>query len=118
MLQEYHTTLCDTLSAIGYSKKVITLEALRKDYDDKAIYGLFGACCVLPLVLADKGVERESVLEKGAGENPEVLNGEFYKKALQKMLPEFDKKGAFRCWNMGTLFYVTNMICYFLAYKP
>jgi hypothetical protein len=34
------------------------------------------------------------------------------------MLPEFDKKGAFRCWNMRTLFYVTNMICYFLAYKP
>ena len=96
MLQEYHTTLCDTLKAMGYSKKVITLEALRKDYDDKAIYGLFGACCGLPIALADKGVESESLLEKGAGLTPEVLNGEFYKKAMQRMLPEFDEKGVFR----------------------
>ena len=96
MLQEYHTTLCDTLNAMGYSKKVITLEALRKDYDDKAVYGLFGACCVLPIALADKGIELDSLLEKGTGQNPEVLNGERYKKALQRMLPQFDEKGAFR----------------------
>jgi hypothetical protein len=97
MLQEYHTTLSDTLNAMGYSKKIITLDALRKDYDDKAIYGLFGACCALPVVLADKGVDMDSLMEKGAGQNPEVYNGEFYKKALQKMLPEFEEKGAFRC---------------------
>jgi hypothetical protein len=82
---------------MGYSKNVITLDALRKDYDDKAIYGLFGACCILPLVLADKGFEPESLLEKGPGQNTEVHNGEFYKKAMQKMLPEFDEKGAFIC---------------------
>ena len=97
-MQEYHTTLCDTLNAMGYSKKVITLEALRKDYDAKAICGLFGACCVLPIVLADKGIEPESLLESGAGQyRTEVHNGEFYKKALQRMLPEFDEKGAFKC---------------------
>ena len=97
MLQEYHTTLCDTLNAMGYSKNIITLDALRKDYDDKAIYGLFIACCVLPIVLADKSVKQESLLEKGAGQITEVYNGEFYKKALQRMLPEFDEKGAFKC---------------------
>jgi hypothetical protein len=97
MLQEYHTTLYDNLNAMGYTKKVITLEALRKEYDDKAIYGLFGACCVLPIVLADKGIEPESLLEPGAGQNLEVYNGEFYKKAMQRMLPEFDEKGAFSC---------------------
>jgi hypothetical protein len=59
--------------------------------------GLFGACCVLPVVLADKGIEPDSLLESGAGNTPEVHNGEFYKKALQRMLPEFDDKGAFRC---------------------
>jgi len=97
MLQEYHTTLCDTLNAMGYSKKVITLEALRKDYDDKAVFGLFGVCCFLPVTLADKGVEPETLLESGTGHIPEVLYGELYKKALQRMLPEFDKKGAFKC---------------------
>jgi hypothetical protein len=34
------------------------------------------------------------------------------------MLPQFDEKGAFRCWSMETLFYVTNMVCHFLSYKP
>ena len=97
MLQEYHTTLCDTLNAMGYSKNVITLEALRKEYDDKAIYGLFGACCELPIILADKGIEPDSLLESGVGGNPEIYNGEFYKKALQRMLPEFDEKGVFIC---------------------
>jgi hypothetical protein len=96
MLQEYHTTLCDTLKAMGYSKKIITLEALRKDYDDKAVYGLFGACCVLPIVLADKGIELDSLLEKGTAQNPEELSGEFFKKAMQRMLPQFEEKGAFR----------------------
>jgi hypothetical protein len=97
MLQEYHTTLCDTLNAMGYSKKFITLEALTKDYDEKAVCGLYGACCALPVVLADKGVELDSLLESGGGHNPEVHSGEFYKKALQRMVPEFDEKGAFRC---------------------
>jgi hypothetical protein len=60
MLQEYHTTLCDTLNAMGYSKKVITLVALRKDYDDKAICGLFGTCCLLPVVTADKVIEPQT----------------------------------------------------------
>jgi hypothetical protein len=97
MLQEYHTTLCDTLKAMGYSKKIITLEDLRKDYDDKAVFGLYGVCCVLPVLLTDKGVDMDSALEISAGQNPEVLNGEFYKKVLQRMLPQFDQKGAFRC---------------------
>jgi hypothetical protein len=96
MLQEYHTTLCDTLKAMGYSRKVITLEALRKDYDDKAVFGIYGACFVLPAILDDKGIAPESILEKGAGRKPEVLNGERYKKALQRMLPQFDEKGVFR----------------------
>ena len=96
MLQEYHTTLCDTLKAMGYSRKVITLEALRKDYDDKAVYGLYGACCVLPVALVDKGIEMDSLVKKHSGQNPKVLNGEFFKKALQRMLPQFDEKGAFR----------------------
>jgi hypothetical protein len=51
---------------------------------------------VLPALLADDGVEVDSVLEKCVGQNPEVLNGERYKKALQRMLPQFDEKGAFR----------------------
>jgi hypothetical protein len=97
MFQEYHTTLCDTLNAMGYSQKAITLEDLRKEYDGKALYGVYGACCVLPLTLSDKGIEVDSLLLSGAGQDRDVHSGDFYKKAMQKMLPEFDEKGAFIC---------------------
>jgi hypothetical protein len=97
MLQEYHNTLCDSLDAMGYSCKHFTLEDLWKEYDKKVLYGVFGACCVLPLVLADEGIDIDAVLLSGSGSGSDVYNGDFYKAALQGMLPEFEKKGAFRC---------------------
>jgi hypothetical protein len=96
MLQEYHSTLCECLNAMGYSRKQITLEDLWKEYDNKALYGLFGACCVLPIVLADKGLDIDAILESGIGEETDVYNGDTYKKALQRMLPTFEENGVFR----------------------
>jgi hypothetical protein len=77
---------------VGYSKKVITLEALRKDYDDKAVYGLFRVCCLLPVILADKVVVQESLLEKGAGQSSEVLNGEFTRRPCKECCPNLMRK--------------------------
>jgi hypothetical protein len=31
-----------------------------------------------------------------------VYNEDSYKKAMQRMLPIFEKKGAFRCWTADT----------------
>jgi hypothetical protein len=95
-LQEYHGTLCDCLNAMGYSRKVITLEELRKEYDSKTMYGLFGACCVLPLVLADKGVDLNEMMETGTALDNSVYTGSSIRKSLQAMLPTFEEKGVFR----------------------
>jgi hypothetical protein len=96
MLQEYHNTLCECLNAMGYSRKHISLEDLWKEYDNKALYGVFGACCVLPLVLADKGFDMDAILKSGIGEESDVYNGDTYKKTLQRMLPKFEEQGVFR----------------------
>jgi hypothetical protein len=96
MLQEYHNTLCECLNAMGYSRKSITLEDLWKEYDNKALYGLYGACCVLPIVLTDKGVDMDAFLESGIGQESDIYNEEPYKKALQQMLPKFEENGVFR----------------------
>ncbi|XP_023726683.1 uncharacterized protein LOC111874986 [Cryptotermes secundus] len=96
LMKEYHNTLCECLNAMGYSHKHITLEDLWKEYNNKALYGLFGACCVLPIVLADKGFDIDAILKSGIGEEIEVVNGDTYKKALQRMLPKFEEDGVFR----------------------
>jgi hypothetical protein len=97
MLQEYHNTLCDSLNAVGCSHKRITLEDLWKEFDNKSLYGLYGACCVLPIALANKGIDIDVLVESGRGRENNVYNEDSYKKAMQRMLPIFEKKGAFRC---------------------
>lgn len=96
VLQEYHSTLCDTLDALGYSHKRITLEDLWKEYNNKVLYGVFGACCVLPVVLAETGVDLDAAFESRGGQQCDAYNGDIYKTALQRMLPIFEEKGAFR----------------------
>jgi hypothetical protein len=96
MLQEYHNTLCECLNSLGYSRKHITLEDLWKEYDKKAFYGLYGACCVLPLVLADKRFDMDAILESGIGQENDVYIGDTYKNAMQRMLTKFEEKGVFR----------------------
>jgi hypothetical protein len=96
LLQEYHNTLCDSLDAMGYSGKRITLEDLWREYDAKALYGLLGACCVFSVVVADSGIDLNTMLESGVAREADVYNGVSYKKAMQQMLPKFEEQGAFR----------------------
>ncbi|XP_069678755.1 uncharacterized protein [Periplaneta americana] len=96
LMEEYHSTLCDTLSALGLSHKKITLQELWKEYNSKALFGLYGACCILPVVLADKGVDLDALIESGKPQIPDDFKGEFFKKALQRMLPIFEEKGVFK----------------------
>jgi hypothetical protein len=99
LLQEYHSTLSDCLNAMGYSRKLITLEDLWKEYDNKALYGLLGACCVLPAVLSDTGIDINAMLESGTAQKNDVYNGASYREAMQRMLPIFEEQGVFRAIN-------------------
>jgi hypothetical protein len=95
LLQEYHNTLCDSLDAMGYSGEGITLENLWREYDAKALYGLYGACCVYPIVLADNGVDVSAMLESGNALESDVYTGDTLKRVMQDMLPKFEEKGVF-----------------------
>jgi hypothetical protein len=82
---------------LGYSQKLITLEELQAEYDNKAILGLIQACSLMPLVMLDADGEwnfDNSLREDGPP--TEFAFSETYKIALKRMLPVFEKQGVFR----------------------
>jgi hypothetical protein len=97
MLQEYHGALCETLKALGYSQKLITLEELRSEYDSKTGLGMLRAFTLLPLVLNESrsGLELNELLDENVSHTA-MFRGSTLKSALQRMLPLFDKEGVFR----------------------
>jgi hypothetical protein len=96
VLQEYHTTLCDTLIALGYTQPLITLPELHEEFDRKAVYGLWSivgpAACMLSH--PDCGFNMDDVLETGVTPGPSMYSDN-YKKAVKWMLPVLDRQGAF-----------------------
>jgi hypothetical protein len=77
------------------------LKQLKKEYEDRALFGLITACTVLSAVLADPAeafdmdslMEDISQMESTSLEKP--YSGRRYKEALQYLLPHFERKGIF-----------------------
>ena len=49
-LQEYHTTFCDTLSALGYSGRILTFQELEEEFRKSAPHFLLLCMAFAPLV--------------------------------------------------------------------
>jgi hypothetical protein len=81
---------------MGYSREIITLEDLWEEYDNKALYGLYAACCLLPAVLSDIGFDVNAMMESGTTQERDMYNGASYRGAMQRMLATFEGQGVFR----------------------
>jgi hypothetical protein len=95
-LQEYHTALCDTLTALGYTQTMITLEELHEEFDRTCFYGLWvligPAACMLSK--PDCGLELDDLLEKGKTPGRSMYS-DTYRETVKIMLPVLDRQGAF-----------------------
>jgi hypothetical protein len=96
VLQEYHTALCDTLTALDYTQPLITLQELYEEFDRKAMYGLWSVVCPVPCMLSHPncGFEMDNVLERGVTPGPSMFTDN-YKKVVKWMLPVLDRQGVF-----------------------
>ncbi|XP_069701074.1 uncharacterized protein [Periplaneta americana] len=97
LVQEYHNILCDTLKALGYKKKLITLEELRRQLDSKiyfAVHAMFGPYAVIQSETSS-GFNFDESLETGKNPGPKMLSHN-YKEALKRVLPILERKGVFR----------------------
>jgi hypothetical protein len=99
LLQVYHTELRDTLTTLGCDHHLYTIEQLKKEYEDRSLFGLLTACTVLTAVLADpaEAFDMENITEEGSHLDSQSLeksySGRRYKEAFQKLLPHFERKG-------------------------
>ena len=101
LLQVYHTELRDQLKTLGCDLHIYTFEQMKKEYEDRSLFGLMTACTVLSAVLADpeEAFDLENVKEDGSQMDSKSLEkpylGRRYREALQKLLPHFEMKGIF-----------------------
>jgi RecA/RadA recombinase len=72
---------------------------MKKEYEDRSLFGLITACTVLSAVLADPAdaFDLENVKEDGSQMDSKSLekpySGRRYREAIQKLLPHFEMKG-------------------------
>jgi hypothetical protein len=95
--QEYHTTLCDTLGALGYTQTLITLQQLHEEFDRKVMYGVFSMIVPAAVMLSKPGcgLDFDDMFMRGVIPGPSIYSDN-YKKAVKWMLPVLDLQGAFR----------------------
>ena len=95
-LQEYHNTLCSTLTALGYKKKLLTLEELHQEMARLSFYGVFSL--VAPYAVMQLSQDSQFSFDEAltTGYNPGTsMYGEMYKETIKMLLPLFVRQGAF-----------------------
>ncbi|KDR22625.1 uncharacterized protein LOC110826734 [Zootermopsis nevadensis] len=100
LLNAYHVELRETLHILGCSDVEFTFQQLRKDFEDKAVFGLITSCTLLNLILADPedAVDLEHLtLEdmRAVEDNPmeNGFSGSLYRETFQNILLHFESKG-------------------------
>jgi hypothetical protein len=84
---------------LGCKHHQFTIEQLKKEFEDKSIFGLMTAFTVLSAVLAEptETYDMENIKEDGTSMDLESIerpySGSRYKESLQKLIPHFEKKG-------------------------
>jgi len=111
----YHTELQDTLRKLGCDHHIYTIEKMKKEYEDRLLFGLITACIVLTVVLFDPAdaFNLENKVEDGENLNSmsleETYSGRRYKEAFQKLLPQFERKGNVMTLTMENTLIYTEM---------
>lgn len=95
ILEEYHKTLCQTMTHIGCETIPFSLETLRQEMIDRAFYGMISAFTILPILVVDKSEVMsvdEMMSEEGRKSHP-AFNYPRYRQILHRRLPAFDNLG-------------------------
>lgn len=100
LLETYHTELRKTLKMLGCSDVEFTIEHLKKDFEDRAYFGLITACFTLSVILADpkeisdfENVTFDDLKAVEGNPMEKSFSGTLYRETFQKLLLYFESKG-------------------------
>ncbi|XP_047120584.1 uncharacterized protein LOC124803442 [Schistocerca piceifrons] len=97
LLKEYHSHLIEVMNDIGISTdKQISFEELLADFEAQALYAVYSAVAVLPIVRTQNETRFDveaSLNESDSAANRNTFASAQYMQAIIQMLPEFEKRG-------------------------
>jgi len=91
LVQEYHKSLTETLSALGYRGLQPTLTELQRQLQKRGPYAVLMCCAVLPHILADRNYVPD--IRKIMKQEEVAYLSEEYKDIMKQFLPIFEEKG-------------------------
>lgn len=91
LVEEYHKSLTQTLSALAYQGLQPSLDQLKQQLQKKGLFSVLVSCAFLPVFLVDRSnVPDVTDLMNNTGK---VYLSKEYKRAIKKLLPVFEEKG-------------------------
>ena len=91
LVQEYHKSLTETLSALGYRGLQPTLTELQMQLQKRGPYAVLMCCAVLPVILVDRKNVPDGL--KVMKKEEIVHLSKDYKDVMKQFLPMFEEKG-------------------------
>ncbi|XP_069701095.1 uncharacterized protein [Periplaneta americana] len=95
LLQEYHSTLCESLIAMDYDGKILTFKEVEDEYNRSSLYGFIMAAVFLPATLCRPGCAVPSFDSECSQMDGNIYDGSKFRDVMRAMLPEFQAQGAF-----------------------
>ncbi|XP_066995829.2 uncharacterized protein [Anabrus simplex] len=98
LVQVYHSTLLETLDILHCSKYKITLQNLKKDFENHLLYGFIVTALYLPLTMVDPSQKNlNDLLDQNSSVNnscEDVMKSSFYERIMKKLLLKCEKLGV------------------------
>ena len=91
LVDEYHKSLTETLSALGYRGMQPTLTQLQRQLQRRGTHASLTSCAILPVILVDR--HNVPDVQKLFNNEDVIQLSERYKNIMKKFLPMFEKKG-------------------------
>ncbi|KAJ9581045.1 hypothetical protein L9F63_023769 [Diploptera punctata] len=91
LIQEYHSSLCQTLSELDHETLQPTLDAIKSEFQKRGLFGALSGFSVRGVALSDRNHIPD--FEDIIGNNGNIYLSEAYKNVLRKLLPLYSKLG-------------------------
>lgn len=95
LIEEYHRTVCSTMKQIGCTTPTPSLAKIKQMMKERALYGMFAALTVLPVVVCEDDNLRDldEFLDTKEGYDLPMFKSKTYHRLMVKRLPMYDKMG-------------------------